>query len=56
VTESADAAKAFTIWAIDERSVQAEAAAMMGLPEGDDFSSRENPRPVSTVLVVLGFP
>jgi hypothetical protein len=40
--ESANAAKAFTIWAIDERSVQAEAAAMLDLPEGDDLSSREN--------------
>jgi len=40
--ESASAAKPFTIWAIDERSVQAEAAAMLGLPDGADLSSREN--------------
>ncbi len=40
--ESADAAKAFTIWAIDEKGVKAEAVAMVNLPDGDDLSSREN--------------
>ena len=40
--ESADTAKAFTIWAIDEKGVQAEAVAMLNLPDGDDLSSREN--------------
>ncbi len=56
--ESADSEKPFTIWAIDERSVQTEAVAMLGLPEGDDLSSRENfakiysdPQPDELLLV-----
>jgi hypothetical protein len=40
--ESANSAKPFAIWAIDQKSVHAEAVAMLGLPEGADLSSREN--------------
>jgi hypothetical protein len=35
--------KPFAIWAIDEKSINAEAVAMLGLPPGDNYlSSREN--------------
>ncbi len=41
--ESERPPKPFAIWAIDERSVNAEAVAMLGLPQGDNnLSSREN--------------
>jgi hypothetical protein len=40
--ESAHSERPFTIWAIDEKSVHAEAVAMLDLPEGADLPSREN--------------
>jgi hypothetical protein len=40
--ESANSINPFSIWAIDENSVHAEAVAMLGLAKGDDLSSREN--------------
>lgn len=41
--ESANSAKPFAIWAIDQKSVNAEAVAMLGLPESDNnLSSRGN--------------
>lgn len=56
--ESADSPTPFTIWAIDEKSIHAEAAAMLGLAQGEDLSSRENfakiysdPQPEGLLLV-----
>jgi hypothetical protein len=56
--ERANLDKPFAIWAIDERSVEAEAITMLGLVDGDNLSSRENfakiysdPQPEDLLLV-----
>lgn len=40
--EFARSSKPFVIWALDEQNINAQAVAMLGLPEGSDLSSREN--------------
>ena len=55
--DGASSPNAFAVWAVDQQAVNAEAAAMLGLPESDhNFASRENFRriyrnPAPTIFI-----